>query len=72
MSSVRLLEGLHARWGYLLRSLGPDEFARPFYHPENQEIMPLWHALDYYVWHGHHHTSQIEWVKAHKFKGSRR
>lgn len=68
--SMHLLEGLHARWSHLLRSLGPDEFARSFYHPESQEIVPLWRALAYYVWHGRHHTSQIEWAKAHKLGGS--
>ena len=64
--SLRLLEGLHARWLYLLRSLAPDAFNRSFYHPENQEVVPLWHALAYYAWHARHHTAQIEWVKKHR------
>ncbi len=63
--SLRLLEGLHARWVYLLRSLAPDAFKRSFYHPENREVVPLWRALAYYVWHARHHTAQIEWVKTH-------
>jgi DinB family protein len=65
-SSLQILEGLHARWAYLLRSLGPDEFERSFYHPESREIVPLGRALAYYVWHGRHHTAQIEWVRKHK------
>ncbi len=64
--SLRLLEGLHARWAHLLRSLAPDAYKRSFYHPENREVMPLWRALAYYVWHARHHTAQIEWVKTHK------
>lgn len=64
--SLRILEGLHARWVYLLRSLAPEEFERSFYHPQNQEVMPLWRALAHYVWHARHHTAQIEWVKNHK------
>ena len=64
--SLRLLEGLHARWLYLLRSLAPDAFDRSFYHPENQEVVPLWRALAYYAWHARHHTAQIEWVRKHK------
>jgi uncharacterized damage-inducible protein DinB len=69
MPSVQLLEALHARWAYLLRSLSPEAFERSFYHPESQEVVPLWRALAYYVWHGRHHTAQIEWVKKHKLPG---
>jgi len=64
--SVALLESLHARWTFLLRSLTPAEFERSFYHPGTQETMPLWRALAYYVWHARHHTSQIEWVRTHR------
>lgn len=66
--SLQLLEGLHTRWGHLLRSLGPSEFERSFYHPESRETVPLWRALAYYVWHCRHHTTQIEWVKKHKLE----
>jgi uncharacterized damage-inducible protein DinB len=65
-SSLQLLKGLHARWGYLLRSISPSAFERSFYHPENQEVVPLWRALACYAWHARHHTAQIEWVKKHK------
>jgi len=69
--SLRILEGLHARWGCLLRSLAPEAFERSFYHPESQEVVPLWRALAHYVWHAGHHTAQIEWVKKHKLTTSR-
>ena len=64
--SLHLLDGLHARWGHLLRSLTPDEFERSFYHPGSRETLPLWRALAYYVWHARHHTGQITWVKTHR------
>lgn len=67
--SLQLLEGLHARWAYLLRSLTPDAFERSFRHPEkfyDREIVPLWHALAVYAWHVGHHTAQVEWVRKHK------
>ena len=31
--SLRLLDALHGRWIYLLRSLAPEAFDRSFYHP---------------------------------------
>jgi uncharacterized damage-inducible protein DinB len=66
--SLRILEGLHARWARLLRSLADDAYERAFYHPESREVVPLWRALAYYVWHGRHHTAQIEWVRQHKLR----
>jgi uncharacterized damage-inducible protein DinB len=67
--SVQLLEALHARWAYLLRSLAPGAYERSFYHPESQEVVPLWRALAYYAWHARHHTAQIEWAKKHRLAG---
>ena len=69
--SLQLLEGVHARWAYLLRSLAPDGFERSFYHPESREIEPLWLALALYAWHARHHTAQIEWVKTHRLPAPR-
>lgn len=67
--SLKLLESLHSRWAYLLRSLAPHAFERLFHHPEafyGREVVPLWHALAVYAWHGRHHTAQIEWVRQHR------
>lgn len=58
---LALLDGLHARWVQLLRSMTDDQFARTFHHPESGEDVPLWRALDYYAWHCRHHTGQILW-----------
>jgi uncharacterized damage-inducible protein DinB len=66
--SLQLLHSLHVRWAFLLRSLTPDAFQRSFYHPESREVVPLWRALAYYVWHARHHTAQIEWMKKHTLR----
>jgi uncharacterized damage-inducible protein DinB len=59
---LALLEGLHARWVQLLRSLTEQQFARSFVHPETGSTVSLNAALCYYAWHGRHHTAQIAWV----------
>jgi uncharacterized damage-inducible protein DinB len=64
--SLAIMEGVHARWTYLARSLPVEAFERTFYHPESRDVVPLWRALALYAWHGRHHTAQIEWVRAHK------
>jgi hypothetical protein len=41
-----------------LRSLQPSDFGRTFHHPESGS-MSLDTALQYYEWHGRHHTAHI-------------
>jgi uncharacterized damage-inducible protein DinB len=60
---LALLEGLHARWLQLLRSLSKEQFARSFVHPETGDVVTLDAALCYYAWHGRHHTGQIQWLR---------
>jgi hypothetical protein len=60
---LALLEGLHARWVQLLRSLSADQFGRAFIHPETGKAVRLSEALCYYAWHCRHHTGQIEWLR---------
>jgi uncharacterized damage-inducible protein DinB len=58
-----LLDGLHARWVQLLRSMTPAQFARSFTHPETGKSTTLNAALCYYAWHCKHHTAQITWLR---------
>ncbi len=56
--SLALLEGLHARWTMLLRSMTDAQYERGFVHPD-LGATTLAHALGLYAWHGRHHTAQI-------------
>ena len=56
--SLGLIEGIHARWTTLLRSLRAADFARKFNHPEHGK-MTLERLLGLYAWHGRHHTAHI-------------
>jgi len=57
--SLQLLEGVHARWVMLYRSMTPEDFERSFVHPELQTQLTLdWH-LQMYAWHSHHHLAHI-------------
>jgi hypothetical protein len=60
---LALLDGLHARWVHLLRSMSDDQFRRSFHHPETGQDITLSAALCYYAWHGRHHTAQIGWLR---------
>jgi uncharacterized damage-inducible protein DinB len=56
--SMRMIEGTHARWAALLRSMSENDFARRIVHPESGEF-DLAQFLDLYAWHSLHHSAHI-------------
>lgn len=56
--SLSLLESLHRRWVYFLRSLKPEQFKRRFNHPESGEHDLGW-LCHLYAWHSEHHLAHI-------------
>ena len=56
--SLILLDSLHWRWGLLMRSLSPQDFARTFRHPE-MGVVTLDKYLSLVAWHGRHHIAHI-------------
>jgi DinB superfamily len=56
--SLALLDALHRRWILLLRSLGAQDFARTFIHPE-LGVVSLDQHVSIYAWHGRHHVAHI-------------
>lgn len=62
---LALLEGLHASWVQLLRSMTAEQYARTYFHPEMGEEVPLFRALGSYAWHCRHHTGQVLWLREH-------
>ena len=61
--SLKLLDGLHARWALLLRSLSDADFARTYFHPQYQKTTTLTEALGLYAHHGLHHVGQVRWLR---------
>lgn len=64
--SIRLLESLHERWAFLLRSLGEEDYARTFHHPESGAVIRLDYNVGVYSWHGRHHLAHIRGLKERK------
>ena len=56
--SLDLLDALHRRWIWFLRSLKPEDFERSFVHPE-LGVVTLEKNIALYAWHGQHHVAQI-------------
>ena len=61
--SLTILDGVHQRWGQLMRLMTDQQWSRGFFHPEMDRVVTLAEALPSYVWHGQHHLAQIRWVK---------
>lgn len=57
--SLALLDSLHQRWVFLLRSLAPEDWKRGFRHPEFEKPVSLEKNLAIYSWHGKHHVAHI-------------
>ena len=57
-ASLELLDALHSRWTFFLRSLGPGELARTFTHSELGSVT-LAQNIALYAWHGRHHVAHI-------------
>jgi hypothetical protein len=56
--SLDLLESLHSRWVWFLRTLKPADFQRAFRHPE-LGVVSLDRNVALYAWHGRHHVAHI-------------
>jgi len=56
--SMKMIDGIHARWSALLESMSDEDFGREFIHPETGR-WTLDAALALYAWHSRHHTAHI-------------
>ncbi|OJJ23872.1 metal-dependent hydrolase [marine bacterium AO1-C] len=61
--SLTILESVHQRLVYLLRSLDEASWNRTFFHPEYNQEYSLKQALAMYAWHGDHHLAHITSLK---------
>ena len=59
-ASLKILEGVHARWTTLLQHFAATDWERTFFHPESQQTTKLDTALGAYSWHGRHHLAHLK------------
>jgi hypothetical protein len=64
--SLVLLEGLHARLAFLMKSLSKTELEKSFIHPENNSEYKIKEIIGLYAWHGNHHLAHITFLKKYK------
>lgn len=65
--SLQLLEALHTRWIYLLKTLSEDDLNKEFIHPEQLQKISLKENILIYGWHCRHHLAHIRQAKELRF-----
>lgn len=58
--SMNLLNGLHRKWGILLKSLTATQLKLEFIHPEHGKKINLAENIGIYSWHCKHHLAHIK------------
>ncbi len=64
-ASLKILEGVHFRWGVLWQSVSDEQFARTLHHPDNG-TMSIDDLLRSYAQHGDSHLQQIRDLRTRK------
>jgi hypothetical protein len=64
--SLSIINGIHARWIVMLRSLETSMFERKYFHPESKKEFTLKTALALYSWHGRHHLEHLKIIISKK------
>ena len=59
VASLKIIEGLHEGWVYLLKGLTSEQLQRAFKHPDTG-LVSLERAVGLYAWHGKHHLAHIQ------------
>lgn len=65
--SLKLLEALHERWVYLLKTLTENDLNKEFIQPEKSERISLKENILIYSWHCRHHLAHIRQAKELRF-----
>ena len=65
--SLKLLDALHEKWVYIIKSLSEEDLNKEFIHPEQSEKISLKENISIYSWHCRHHLAHIRQAKELRF-----
>ena len=61
--ALQIIEGVHARWTSVLKSLEQKDWHRTFIHPEKGRAVSIEESTANYAWHCEHHLGHITALK---------
>lgn len=65
-ASLKIIEGVHQRWVFLLNNLTEVELNKLFIHPQSSKEIKIIESIALYSWHCNHHLAQIINLKTSK------
>ncbi|MES2748245.1 MAG: putative metal-dependent hydrolase [Bacteroidota bacterium] len=65
--SLQLLEGLHFRLAFVMKSLSESDLEKAYVHPEHNKEFQLKEMICLYAWHCNHHLAHITELKKRKY-----
>ena len=65
--SLKLLDALHEKWVYIIKSLSEEDLNKEFIHPDQSEKISLKENISIYSWHCRHHLAHIKQAKELRF-----
>lgn len=63
LPALKILEGLHERWAYLLNHLSDPDLDKTYYHPGQKRDVSVEESIGLYAWHSNHHLAHITSLK---------
>ena len=70
--SLSVIDGIHAKWVSLLKTLSEEDFKKTYYHSSRDKNIILHEHVGMYAWHTKHHIEHIKMAKKNiKQKGKR-
>ena len=57
--SLKMIEGVHGRWSYMLCRLSAEEWQKTFFHPDMKYLFTIERATALYFWHSRHHLAHL-------------
>ena len=61
--SLNVIDGIHAKWVSLLKTLSEEDFKKTYYHSARDKNIILHEHVGMYAWHTKHHLVHIEIAK---------
>ena len=70
--SLKVIDGIHAKWVSLLKTLSEEDFKKTYYHSARDKNIILHESVGMYAWHTKHHLVHIEIAKENIKKEGKR
>lgn len=58
--SFDIIDGIHKRWVFLMRTMNDNDWKKSFIHPEHDRELKLESVVSLYAWHCNHHLAHVK------------